>query len=189
MWNAGLHESQAEIKIAGRNINNFRYADDTTLMTESEEELKDLLMKVEEESEKAGLKLNLHKTEIMAKRWGKLETVTAFIFLGSKITVDGDWGQEFKRLLLIGKESYDKPVSECCVLVAQSCLTLCDPWARCTVAHQAPLHGVLQARILVWVVISISRGSSQPRNWTRVSCIVGRFFTIWSSREVHDQAW
>ena len=105
MWNAGLHESQAEIKIAGRNINNFRYADDTTLMAESEEELKDLLMKVEEESEKAGLKLNLHKTEIMAKRWGKLETVTAFIFLGSKITVDGDWGQEFKRLLLIGRKA------------------------------------------------------------------------------------
>ena len=94
MWNAGLDESQAGIKISGRNINNFRYADDTTLMEERKEELKSLLMRVKEESEKAGLKLNIQKTKIMASNpiisWQiegeKLETVTDFIFLGSKIT-------------------------------------------------------------------------------------------------------
>ena len=94
MWNAGLDESQARIKISGRNINNLRYADDITLMAESEEELKSLLMRVKEESEKAGLKLNIQKTKIMASNtiisWQiegeKLETVTDFIFLGSKIT-------------------------------------------------------------------------------------------------------
>ena len=98
MWNAGLHESQAEIKIAGRNINNFRYADDTTLMAESEEELKSFLMKVKEESENADLKLNIQKTKIMASSpitsWWidgeHVETVSYFIFLGSKINVDGD---------------------------------------------------------------------------------------------------
>ena len=98
MRNAGLDEAQAGIKIAGRNINNFRYADDTTLMTESEEELKCLLMKVKEESEKAGLKLNIQKTKIMASApitsWeidGEIvETVSDFIFGGSKITADGD---------------------------------------------------------------------------------------------------
>ena len=100
--NAGLDEAQAEIKIAGRNINNLRYADDTTLMAESKEELKSLLMKVKEESEKVGLKLNIQKTKIMAPgpitSWhidGKtMETVTDFIFLGSKITADGDCSHE-----------------------------------------------------------------------------------------------
>ena len=98
MRNAGLEEAQAGIKIAGRNINNLRYADDTTLMAESEEELKSLLMKVKEKSEKAGLKLNIQKTEIMASgpisSWQihgqKMETETDFIFWGSQITVDGD---------------------------------------------------------------------------------------------------
>ena len=90
-------EAQARIKIARRSINNLRYADDTTLMAESKEELKSLLMKVKEESEKAGLKLNFHKTEIMAKRWAKWETVTDFIFLGSKITVDGDGSHKIKN--------------------------------------------------------------------------------------------
>ena len=98
MRNAGLEETQAEIKIAGRNINNLRYADDTTLMAESKKELKSLLMKVREESEKAGLKLNIQKTKIVASgpitSWQidgeTMETVTDFIFLGSKITVDGD---------------------------------------------------------------------------------------------------
>ena len=97
IWNDGLDESQSGIKIARRNINNLRYADDTTLMSESEEELKSRLMKVEEESEKYGLKLNIQKTKIMAsgpitsrKRWGKMETVADFIFLGSKITTNGD---------------------------------------------------------------------------------------------------
>ena len=109
MRNAGLEEAQAGIKIAGRNINNLRYADDTTLMTESEEELKSLLMKVKEESEKVGLKLNIQKTKIMAS--GPItsweidgETVSDFIFLGSKITEDGDCSHEIKRRLLLGRK-------------------------------------------------------------------------------------
>ena len=112
MRNAGLNEAQAGIKIAGRNINNLRYADDTTLMAESEEELKSLLMKVKEGSEKAGLKLNIQKTKIMASdpitSWQidgeTVETVTDFIFLGSKITVDGDCSLENKRHLLLGRK-------------------------------------------------------------------------------------
>ena len=113
MRNAGLEEAQAEIKIAGRNINNLRYADDTTLMAESKEELKSRLMKVKEESEKAGLKLNIQKTKIMASSpitlWqidGKtMETVTKFIFLGSKITADGDCNPKIKRRLLLGRKA------------------------------------------------------------------------------------
>ena len=107
MRNAGLEETQARIKIAGRNINNLRYADDTTLKAESEEELKNLLMKMKEESEKTGLKLNIQKTKIMASgpitSWEidreRVETVSDFIFLGSKITADGDWSHEIKRCL------------------------------------------------------------------------------------------
>ena len=104
MRNAGLEEAQAGIKIAGRNINNLRYADDTTLMAESEEELKSLLMKVKEKSEKVCLKLNIQKTKIMASGPITLwqidgETVTAFIFGGSKITADGDCSHEIKRHL------------------------------------------------------------------------------------------
>ena len=109
MRNAGLEETQAGIKIAGRNNNNLRYADDTTLMAESEEELKSLLMKVKEESDKVGLKLNIQKTKIMAS--GPItsweidgETVSDFIFLGSKITADGDCSPEVKRRLLIGRK-------------------------------------------------------------------------------------
>ena len=109
MRNAGLEEAQAGIKIARRNVNNLRYADDTTLMTESEEELKRLLMKVKEESEKVGLKLNIQKTKIMASgpitSWQidgeTVETVSDFIFLGSKITADGDCSHETKRCLLL----------------------------------------------------------------------------------------
>ena len=109
MRNAGLDEAQAGIEIAGRNINNLRYADDTTLMVESEEELKSLLMKVKEESEKVGLKLNIQKTKIMASSpmslWQidgeTVETVADFIFLGSKITTDGDCSCEIKRCLLL----------------------------------------------------------------------------------------
>ena len=107
--NAGLDEAQAGIKIAGRNINNLRYADDTTLMAESEQELKSLLMKVKEECEKAGLKLNIQKNEdhgIWSHSWKideeTMETVTDFIFLGSKITVDDDCSHEIKRFLLLG---------------------------------------------------------------------------------------
>ena len=109
MRNAGLHEAQFGIKIARRNINNLRYADDTTLMAESEEELKSLLMKVKEESENFGLKLNIQKTKIMAS--GPItsweidgETVSDFIFLGSKITADGDCSHEIKRHLLLGRK-------------------------------------------------------------------------------------
>ena len=107
MWNARLYEAQAGIKIARRNINNLRYADDTTFMAESEEELKSLLVKVKEESEKFGLKLSIQKTKIMASgpitSWqivGKtVETVRDFIFLGSKMTADGDFSHEIKRCL------------------------------------------------------------------------------------------
>ena len=109
MRNAGLEEAQAGIKIAERNINNLRYADDTTLMAQSEEELKSLLMKVKEEREKVGLKLNIQKTKIMASSpitsWQiDGETVTDFIFLGSKITADGDCSHEIKRRLFLGRK-------------------------------------------------------------------------------------
>ena len=109
MRNAGLEEAQAGIKIVGRNINHLRYADDTTLMAESEEELKSLLMKVKEESEKVGLKLNIQKTKIMTSgpitSWETDgETVSDFIFLGSKITADGDCSHEIKRCLLCGRK-------------------------------------------------------------------------------------
>ena len=113
MQNASLDEAQTGIKIAGRNINNLRYADDTTLMAECEEELKSLLMKVKEESEKVGLKLNIQKTKIMASSlitsWQidgeTVETMTDFIFLGSKITADGDCSHEIKRCLLLGRKA------------------------------------------------------------------------------------
>ena len=112
MRNAGLEEAQAGVKIGGRNINNLRFADDTTLMAESEEELKSLLMKVKEESEKVGLKFSTQKTKIMASgpiiSWqidgGTVETVTDFIFLGSDITADGDFSHEIKRCLLLGRK-------------------------------------------------------------------------------------
>ena len=112
MQNAGLDEAQAGIKIAGININNLRYADDTTLTAESETDLRNLLMKVKEESEKAGLKLNIQKTKIMAPgpitSWQTdgegMETVRDFIFLGSKITANGDCSHEIKRLLLLGRK-------------------------------------------------------------------------------------
>ena len=110
MRNAGLEEVQAGIKISGRNINNLRYADDTTLMAESEEELKSLLMKVKEEHEKVGLKPNIQKTKIMAS--GPItswqidgETVADFIFLGSKMTSDGDCSHDIKRFLLLGRKA------------------------------------------------------------------------------------
>ena len=113
MRNAGLEEAQSGIKISGRNINNLRYANYTTLMAESKEELKSLLMKVKEESEKVGLKLNIRKTKTMSSSpitsWeidGEImETVTDFIFLGSKITADGDWSHEIKTRLLLGRKA------------------------------------------------------------------------------------
>ena len=117
MGNAGLEEAQAGIKIAGRNINNLRYADDTTLKAESEEELKSPLMKVKEESEKVGLKLSIQKTKIIASgpitSWqideATVETVSDFIFLGSKITADGDCSHEIKRHLLLGRKVMTNP--------------------------------------------------------------------------------
>ena len=113
MRNAGLDEAQAEIKIARRNVNNLRYADDNTLMAENEEELKSLLMKVKEESEKVDLKLNIQKTKIMASSpitsWQidgeTMETVRDFILGGSKITADGDFSHELKRCLLLGRKA------------------------------------------------------------------------------------
>ena len=113
MRNAGLDEAQTGIKISGRNLNNLRYADNSTVMAENEEELKNLLMKLKEESEKVGLKLNIQKTKIMASgpitSWqvdGEIvETVADFIFLGSKITADGDCSHEIKRCLLLGRKA------------------------------------------------------------------------------------
>ena len=129
MWNARLDEAQAEIKIAGRNINNLRYTDDTTLMAESEEELKSLLMKVKGKIEKAGLKLNIQKTKIMASSpitpWqidGKtMETVREFIFLGSKIIADGDCSHEIKRHLLLGR----KVMTNLGIMLKSRDITLC----------------------------------------------------------------
>ena len=116
MWNAGLDEAQAGIEIARRNINNLRYADDTTLMAESKEELKSLLMKVKEESENVGFKLNIQKTKIIASgpinSWQiegeTVETVSDFIFQGSKISADGDCSHEIKRRLLLGTVVLEK---------------------------------------------------------------------------------
>ena len=117
MRNTGLDEAQAGIEISGRNINNLRYADDTTLMAESEEELKSLLMKVKEESEKVSLKLNIHETKYMASgpisSWQidgeTVETVTDFIWGGSKITADGGCSHEIKKTLIPWEKSYDQP--------------------------------------------------------------------------------
>ena len=117
MRNAGLDEAQAGIKISRRNINNLRYADDTTLMAESEEELKSLLMKLKEEDEKIGLKLNIQKTKIMASYpitswqidWETMETVTDYIFWVSKITADGDCSHEIKNTCSLEKKSYHMP--------------------------------------------------------------------------------
>ena len=117
MWNAGLEEAQTGVKISRRNIKNLRYVDDTTLVAESEEELKSLLIKVKEESEKDGLKRDIQKTKIMASRsitsrqidGETMETVRDFIFLGSKITADGECSHEIKKTLAPWKKSYDQP--------------------------------------------------------------------------------
>ena len=151
-----LSAAQAGIKIARRNINNLRYAGDTTLMSESEE-LKSLLMKVKEESEKVGLKLNIHKTKIMASdpitSWQidgeTIQTVADFI-LGSKITTDGDCSHEIKRRLLLGR----KAMTNLAAKPLQSCPTLCDP--RDSSPPGSTITGILQARTLEWVAISFS---------------------------------
>ena len=128
MRNAGLEETQAGIKIARRNTNNLRYADDTTLMAESEEELKSLLMKVKEESENVGLKLNIQKNKVMASGsitsweidWETVETVSDFILGGSKITADGDCSHEIKRCLLVGR----KVMTNLDSILKSRCITL-----------------------------------------------------------------
>ena len=134
---ARMDEVQTGIKIVWRNIKNFRYADDTTLMAESKEELKSLLMRVKDKSEKAGLKLNIQKTKTMAS----------------------------------------SPITSWQVSESRSVMSLfVTPWTVCSLPG-SPVHGILQARILEWVTVPFSRGSSQPRDQTQVSHIAGRFFT------------
>ena len=149
MQNAGLDEAQVEIKISRRNINNLRYADDTTLIAESEEELKSLLMKVKEESENVGLKLNIQKTKIMASGpinsrqmdEKTIETVTDFIFLGFKITADGDCSHEIKRCLLLGRKAMINLVS----ILKSRAITL--PTKICLVKAMVFLVVMLNVRV------------------------------------------
>ena len=158
--NAGLDETQARIKIARRNSNNLSYADDTTLMAESKEELKSLLMKVKEKSEKVGLKLNVQKTKIMASglitsrqiNGQTMETVRDFIWGGSKITADGDCSHEIKRCMLLGRKAMTNLAAAAAAKLLQSCPTLCDP--RDGSPPGSPVPGILQARTLEWVAIS-----------------------------------
>ena len=163
VWNARLDDPQARIKIAGRNINNLRYAGDTTLMTESGEELKSLLMKVKEETEEVSLKLNIQQTKIMAT--GPItswqidgETVADFIFGGSKITADGDCSCEIKRHFLFGRKSMPNLVQF--TSVSQSCLTLCEPMNCSTpglpVHHQLPESTLTQCPSSQWCHPTIS---------------------------------
>ena len=160
MRNAGLVEAQAGIKFAGRNINNLRYADDTTLMAESKEELKSSLKKVKEKSEKVGLKLNIQKSTIMASgpitSWlidkETVEITTDFILGGSKITEDGDCSHEIKRCLLLGRKAMTNVAAAAKSL--QLSLTLCDPIDGSPPG--SPVPGILQARTLEWVAISFS---------------------------------
>ena len=194
MQNAGLDEAQAAIKIAGRNINYLKYADDTMLMAESKEELKTLLMRVKEESEKAGLKLYILKTKIMASgpitSWQiqgeKVEAVTDIIFLGSKITADGDCSHKIKRLLLLGGKAMtnlDSTLKSRDIIlptkvhlvktmvfpvVMYGCeLLLLNHFSRVpllatawTAAYQAPPF-IFQARILEWVTVAFSDGCGE----------------------------
>ena len=169
MRNAGLDEAQAGIKIAGRNINNLRYADDTTLLAESEEELKSLLMKVKDKSEKVGLKLNIQKTKIMASghitSWqidGKImEVVTDFIFLGSKITADGDYRHEIKRCLLLGR----KAVSNLDSVLKSRDITL--PTKACLV--KATVFPVVMHRCESW-----TKHKAESQRMMLLNCGVGK---------------
>ena len=156
MWNAGLDEAQAGIKIARRNINNLRYADDTTLMAEGEEELKSLLMKIKEESEKVGLKLNIQKAKIMAS--GPItswqidgETMTDFILGGSKITADGDYSHEIKRSLLLGRKV----------------MTNLDSLLKCRdITLPTKAHGLVKAMVFPAVMWELDyKESWVPKNW------------------------
>ena len=159
MCNAGLDESQAGIKNSGRNINNFRYADDSTLMAESEEELKSFLMRMKEESEKADLKLKIHKTKIMASHpitssQIEGERMADYKLLSSKVTADDNCSYEIKRQLPPGRKAMPYLESE----ISQSCLT---PWNSmdCSLPGFS-IHEIFQARILEWVAIPFSRGPS-----------------------------
>ena len=163
MKNAGLDEAKAGIKIARGNINYLRFADDTTLMAESKEELKSLLMKVKEESEKLGLKLNIQKTKIMISgsitSWqidGEIMATVTDFFLGggSKITADGDCSHEIKRCLLLGRKAMTNLAAAAAAASLQSCPTLCNPTDGSPPG--SPVPGILQARTLEWVVISFS---------------------------------
>ena len=145
-------------------------------------------MKVKEESEKVGLRLSIQKTKIMASSpicsWQiyreKVETRAYFIFSGFKITMDSNYSHEIKRHLLFGRKAMTI-LSESKNEVAQLCLTLCDPM-DCSLPGSS-VHRIFQARVLEWAAISFSRGSSQPRDWTQVSCIASRHFTVWGTRE------
>ena len=153
MGNAGLEEVQAGIKIAGRNINDLRYADDTTLMVESEEELKSLLMKVKEESGKVGLKLNIQNTKIMVSgpvtSWQiDGEAVADLILGGSKITADGDCSHEIKRHLPLGRKVMTNLAAAAAAKSLQLCPTLCDPIDGSPSGFS--VHGIFQARGLEW---------------------------------------
>ena len=157
MRNTGLYEAQAGIKIAGRNINNLRYADDTTLMAESEEDLKSLLMKVKEESVKVGLKLNIQKTKIMAS--GPItswqidgETVIDFIFWGSKTTADGDCSHEIKRCLLLGRKAMTN---------LDSILKSRDYFANKGPSSQG--YGFSSSHVWIWELVY--KESSALQNW------------------------
>ena len=175
MQNARLDEAQAGIKNDRRNINNLGYADDTTLMAESKEALKNFLMKVKEESEKAGLKLNIQKTKIKASititSWQidgeTMEIMTDFIFLRSKITAHGEFSHEIKRYLLLGRKAMTN-LSDQIRSVTQSCPTLCNPMDYSLPSFS--VHGIFQARILEWVTISFSRGSSDQIRSVTQSC-------------------
>ena len=186
MWNAGLDEAQTGIKIAGRNINNLRYADDTTLMADSKEELKSILIQVKEESENAGLKLNIQKTKIMASgpiiSWQidgeTMETVRDFIFLGSKITADGDCRHEIKRLLLLGRKVWTNLLSH--------------------FSHVRLCHGILKSRdITLLIKVHIVKAMVFPvvmygcESWTikKAECQRIDVFELWCWRRLLRVPW
>ena len=179
MWNVGLDEVQARIMIARRNINNLRYADDTTLMAESEEELKSLLMKVKEESEKVGLKLNIQKTKIMASgpiaSWQidgeTMETVADFLFLGSKITADGDCSHEIKRHLLLGRKVMTKL---CLVMTRQHIKKHRHYFANKCLSSQS--YSFFSSHVWMWELDY--KESCVPKNWCFWTAMLRR---LWES--------
>ena len=184
MWNAGLDKTQAEIKIARRNVNNLRYADDTTLMAESEEELKSLLMKVKEESEKAGLKLNSQKTKIMASgpitSWQIDEetrkTVTDFLFLGSKITADGNCSHEIERHLLLGRKA----------------MTNLDSMLKnrdITLPTKVHSQSFVFTSSHVWMWEMDNKKGWAPRKWCLQTAVLGKILkSPWTKRRSNSQS-